>query len=94
MSSAFLEFLSNTEHSDFILFSKVHVNRRHFSLGLCKQMSISEFCPNWGKNDYVKRNSFEKLLYGKLLILWLCCGCAIFYECVLYIERRCSVNIC
>lgn len=28
------------------------------------------------------------MLYGKLLILWLCYGCAIYYECVLYMERR------
>lgn len=75
------------EHSDFILFPKVCVNIRYFSLELCKQMSVSEFCLNWGKNDYVKRNIFEKSLYGKLLILWLCYGCAIYYECVLYIER-------
>lgn len=28
------------------------------------------------------------MLYGKLLILWLCYGCAIYYECVLYMERK------
>lgn len=43
MLSAFLEFLSNIEHSDFILFPKVHVNIRQSLLELHKCLFLNFF---------------------------------------------------
>lgn len=69
MLSAFLESLSKREHSDFILFPKVRVGIRCFSLELGKQTYFSEFCPNGEKMSMLKEIPLKNCLLE--LISWL-----------------------
>lgn len=69
MLSALLESLSNRKHSDFILFPKVRVGFRCFSLELGKQTSVSELCPNWEKMTMLKEIPLEKELPSGINIM-------------------------
>lgn len=87
-------FRMSDQPSDFTLLPKVYVSARQLSLELHELSSVFCILSIPGDNDYGKRIFFEEMLYGKLLMLWLYYRCAIFHVCVLYIERRCLVNIC
>lgn len=59
MSSAFIEFLSNIEHSEFILLPKVHVNIRYFSLELWSKCLFLNFVQTGEKVTMLKETALK-----------------------------------